>query len=221
MILQRNIVVISYRKTTDSYKYNRFKQLFLLGLMIDDWQMPQCEHPQPKCISGDGRSDGFLGLLGAVARMHISHTETGARENSSSQALRIDRARAAMPIEAAKGQAMRGSRFFLSTLFLTTAAFASKPAAAADVYPTAAVAEYIFVCMKTNGETRDALERCSCSIDVITSIVPYEHFVTAETFKRMGLMNGEKGELFIGSAPAKAAITEMSRAQIEAEVRCF
>jgi hypothetical protein len=33
-------------------------------------------------------------------------------------------------------------------------------------------ADYVFACMKTNGETRRALERCSCSIDVIASILP-------------------------------------------------
>lgn len=94
-------------------------------------------------------------------------------------------------------------------------------AAAAEGYPTSAIAEYVFVCMKANGESRDALERCSCAIDVIASIVPYDHFVSAETFRRMGLLNGEKGEIFRGSAPAKAAATELNRAQIEAEVRCF
>ena len=116
---------------------------------------------------------------------------------------------------------MPATRRLALPLCLAVMAFASRHSAAADGYPTAAIAEYIFVCMKTNGDTRDALERCSCSIDVITSIVPYDHFVTAETFRRMGLLNGEKGELFRGSAPAKAAITEMKRAQIEAEVRCF
>jgi hypothetical protein len=116
---------------------------------------------------------------------------------------------------------MRISLQWALALCATAVSFAPNPARAADGYPTTAVAEYIFVCMKTNGETRDALERCSCSIDVITSIIPYDHFVTAETYRRMGLLTGEKGEIFRASAPAKAAITEMSRAQIEAEVRCF
>jgi hypothetical protein len=107
------------------------------------------------------------------------------------------------------------------TICLAASAFAPHRAAAAEAYPTSAVAEYVFVCMKTNGETREALERCSCAIDVITSVIPYDHFVSAETFRRMGLLNGEKGEIFRGSAPAKAAVTEMNRAQIEAEVRCF
>ncbi|QRM57552.1 hypothetical protein F3Y30_23980 (plasmid) [Sinorhizobium sp. BG8] len=75
--------------------------------------------------------------------------------------------------------------------------------------------------MKANGENRNMLDRCSCSIDVIASIVTYDHYVTAATFKEMGLVSGEKGVLFRESAPAKAALTELKRAQAEADVRCF
>ncbi|GLS29023.1 hypothetical protein SAMN04488498_101566 [Mesorhizobium albiziae] len=95
------------------------------------------------------------------------------------------------------------------------------PASAASGYPTEALAEYVLGCMRSNGQTRDALERCSCSIDVIASIVPYEHYVTAETFKRMSQTTGEASGLFRESAPAKAAGTELKRAQAEAEIRCF
>ncbi|WP_378943161.1 hypothetical protein [Mesorhizobium sp. ANAO-SY3R2] len=95
------------------------------------------------------------------------------------------------------------------------------PAKAAGGYPTDALADYVFGCMKSNGETRDALERCSCSIDVIASIVPYERYVTAETFRRMALTTGEASALFRESAPAKAAGAELRRAQAEADVRCF
>ena len=48
------------------------------------------------------------------------------------------------------------------------------PASAAGDYPTDTVVDYVLGCMKSNGQTRDVLERCSCSIDVIASIVPYE-----------------------------------------------
>jgi len=94
-------------------------------------------------------------------------------------------------------------------------------ARAATDYPTPVLAEYVFGCMKANGETRDTLQRCSCSIDVIASVVSYDDYVSAETFMQMGLMTGEKGVLFRQSAPAKAAINELKRAQAEADVRCF
>jgi len=31
--------------------------------------------------------------------------------------------------------------------------------------------------MKTNGEIPDMLRRCSCSIDVIASLLPYDRYV--------------------------------------------
>lgn len=88
-------------------------------------------------------------------------------------------------------------------------------------YPTVTVVDYVYGCMKANGETRAALENCSCSIDVIASIVPYERYEAAETFRSLGLQTGERGVLFRKSAPAQAAVTELKRAQAEAEVRCF
>jgi hypothetical protein len=88
-------------------------------------------------------------------------------------------------------------------------------------YPTEALADYVLACMESNGGTRDMLERCSCSIDVIASIIPYDRYVTAETFRRMAQTTGEASGLFRESAPAKAAGTELRRAQAEADVRCF
>ena len=102
------------------------------------------------------------------------------------------------------------------------AAFApAAPAAAAGDYPTDAVVDYVLGCMRANGQTRDVLERCSCSIDVIASIVPYERYETAETFRRMAQVSGEASGLFRQSAPAKAVGAELRRAQAEADVRCF
>src|SRR4030081_669685 len=57
----------------------------------------------------------------------------------------------------------------------------SSGAAELNDYPTAARADYVFACMKTNGETRRALEQCSCSMDVIASILTYDRYVSAET----------------------------------------
>lgn len=92
---------------------------------------------------------------------------------------------------------------------------------AAGDYPTDATVDYVLGCMRANGQTRAALERCSCSIDVIASIVPYERYETAETFRRMAQMNGEASSLFRGTAPAKAAGADLRRAQAEADIRCF
>lgn len=110
--------------------------------------------------------------------------------------------------------------FALPLVFTVTLAFAG-PAGGAGDYPTTTIADYVLGCMRTNGQTRQALESCSCSIDVIASILPYDRYERAETFKSMSLTTGENAGLFRESAPAKAARTELKRAQAEADVRCF
>ena len=96
----------------------------------------------------------------------------------------------------------------------------SGPALAND-FPTTARADYVFGCMASNGQTREILERCSCSIDVIASIIPYERYVEAETVIRMRQVGGEKTALFRSTPQAKKMLEDLKRAQAESEIRCF
>ena len=102
---------------------------------------------------------------------------------------------------------------------LTTAMIAR----AEDVndYPTAARVEYVFGCLKANGETRQVIEQCSCSIDVVASLVPFERYVMAETVLSMSQVRGNLGGQFRTSEQAASALNDLRRAQAEAEVRCF
>jgi hypothetical protein len=106
---------------------------------------------------------------------------------------------------------------------LVGAAAVAKPVGAVELndYPTAARADYVFACMKTNGDTRQALEQCSCSIDVIASILPYDRYVAAETVLSLSQVPGRFGAMFQSPEQAKAATNELRRAQAEAGVRCF
>ena len=96
-------------------------------------------------------------------------------------------------------------------------------AALAHPYPTPVLADYVLACMAVNGQTQDVLRRCSCSIDVIASILPYERYEQADTVLRMRQVRGggEKMGLFRETAWAREAVAELKRAQVEAEVRCF
>jgi hypothetical protein len=58
------------------------------------------------------------------------------------------------------------------SLGLVLAAAAPLGAAELNDYPTAARADCAFVCMKTNDETRQAVEQCSCLINVVASVLP-------------------------------------------------
>ena len=100
---------------------------------------------------------------------------------------------------------------------------AALPARAEDLndYPTAARAEYVFGCMKANGETPRALEQCSCSVDIIATLLPYERYVSAETVLRMTQVPGVLGSQFRSTEQARTAVDDLRRAQAEAEVRCF
>src|ERR1700731_330773 len=113
--------------------------------------------------------------------------------------------------------------FRSSTLLAATIVAAAQSAMADDLndYPTAARADYVFGCMKANGETQELLQKCSCSIDIIASIIPYDRYVTTETILSMSQVTGPVGSEFRSTEQAKLALQEFRRAQVEAEVRCF
>jgi hypothetical protein len=115
---------------------------------------------------------------------------------------------------------MSFARFSFLALAAVAAAGAGRAADLND-YPTAARADYVFACMKVNGETRHVLEQCSCSIDVIASMLPYDRYVSAETVLSLSQVPGRFGAMFRSPEEAKTAVTELRRAQAEAEVRCF
>ncbi len=105
-------------------------------------------------------------------------------------------------------------------------ALAASPASAQDTgfvndYPTVARADYVFGCMAVNGQTREALERCSCSIDLIASILTYDEYVGAETVLMVTKTGGEKTSIFRTSPLMRKKVDTLRRAQAEAEVRCF
>ena len=106
---------------------------------------------------------------------------------------------------------------------LLAASSGTGPAAADDLndYPTTARAEYVFACMKVNGDTRDNLGRCSCSIDIIASLLPYDAYVAGETVASMTQDIGPVGHAFNATTLAKQDLATLRRAQAEAEVRCF
>jgi hypothetical protein len=109
--------------------------------------------------------------------------------------------------------------------FLMLVAFGGTGAMAetdgASDYPTQTRAEYVFACMASNGQTQEALRQCSCSIDVIASILPYDKYEQAETVLRMRRSGGGYlGEMF-RAATASNMVRDLEEAQAEGEIRCF
>lgn len=92
---------------------------------------------------------------------------------------------------------------------------------AVNDYPTNARAEYVFTCMATNGQNRDMLDRCSCAIDQIATVLSYEDYVGAETVLRMRQVTGERASMFKGMAEMTEIVAKLRRAEAEAEILCF
>jgi hypothetical protein len=89
-------------------------------------------------------------------------------------------------------------------------------------YPTVARADYVIGCMAANGNTREALLKCSCAIDTIAELMPYAHYEQAETALSLQAGGGVGGRvgLFRDPPQIKAVIEELRKAQAEANLQC-
>lgn len=103
---------------------------------------------------------------------------------------------------------------------LVTPALAA-PATEENDYPTSARVDYVIACMGANGETRDAMTRCSCSIDKLASLLSYDRYVQAETILSMRQGLGQGAATFRNVKMYDDIIADLRRAQAEAEVVCF
>ena len=94
--------------------------------------------------------------------------------------------------------------------------------AAGNDYPTAARADYVIGCMTANGNTREALLKCSCAVDTIAGLMPYSRYEQAETALSLQAGGGVGGRvgLFRDPPQIKAVIEELHRAQAEANLEC-
>jgi len=118
----------------------------------------------------------------------------------------------------------RRSGFLLaSAVILLGVAAAASGASPKYDYPTAERADYVLGCMAANGNTREALLKCSCSIDAIASRMPFAQYEKAETALSMQAGGGVGGRvgLFQDPPEIKQAIEQLHRAQAEANLRCF
>jgi hypothetical protein len=119
------------------------------------------------------------------------------------------------------GAVCRSMMLALGAAALAAVVLEGPQAAPAD-YPTEALADYVFGCMASNGQSQEALRRCSCSIDAIAEKVSYEDYVQAETVLRLQQVQGGGRTGMFRTAPwAQAMVDKLRQAQVEAELRCF
>src|SRR5215472_3114227 len=99
----------------------------------------------------------------------------------------------------------------------------SASTAAANDYPTTTTVDYVLGCMAANGNTREAMMKCSCSIDFIAKRIAFPQYEKAETALGLQLGGGVGGRvgLFRDPPEIKSAIEELRQAQAEANLECF
>ena len=103
-------------------------------------------------------------------------------------------------------------------------AMLAAPVAAADAendYPTEARVDYVFGCMAANGQTRESMQRCTCSVDQLAAILPYDKYVQASTILSMRQGVGARANEFKSTKIFDDRVADLRRAQAEAEIRCY
>ena len=106
----------------------------------------------------------------------------------------------------------------ITPLILTLFSFS----AFANDYPTLERVDSVLTCMTEHGgQTVENLYSCSCKIDVVASIVPFDLWDEARTYKAYKRMPGEKGGLFRDSERADEIVPTLEAAYEEGEKRCF
>jgi hypothetical protein len=118
---------------------------------------------------------------------------------------------------------MRHPERLLLTAALVAVVSAANGATPAHDYPTSERADYVLGCMAANGNTREALLKCSCSIDAIADRLPFSQYEKAETALSMQTGGGVGGRVGVFQDPPeiKQAIEQLRQAQAEANLKCF
>jgi len=111
----------------------------------------------------------------------------------------------------------------IAALVLGVLLVMTAPAAAANDYPTAETVDYVLGCMAANGNTHEALLKCSCSIDFIAKRLPFAQYEKAETALSLQAGGGVGGRvgLFRDPPEIKQAIEQLHQVQAEANLQCF
>jgi hypothetical protein len=75
--------------------------------------------------------------------------------------------------------------------------------------------------MAANGQSRESLSRCSCSLDALAALLPYDKYVQASTVLSIRQGIGQRTAQFKTTKVFDDQVAELRRAQAEAEIRCY
>ncbi|HYC03857.1 MAG TPA: hypothetical protein VED40_11210 [Azospirillaceae bacterium] len=98
---------------------------------------------------------------------------------------------------------------------------AAAQAPAANDYPTEARVDYVLGCMATNGNSRETVRKCACSIDYIAGQVSYADYSAVEAAMAMQHMPGDRGAMMRDVGVVKDLMERFRQVQVAADLECF
>jgi hypothetical protein len=88
-------------------------------------------------------------------------------------------------------------------------------------YPTADEVFYVMACMQVNGQEAEGLRKCSCAINALEALLPYDNYKDAQLVLAMRQAGGRNAGIFRDTAPMQAIVSDFTRAQEVANRECF
>ncbi len=89
-----------------------------------------------------------------------------------------------------------------------------------EKYTTRTLGDYIYACMQVNGTNVLVLEKCACSIDVISTLITEKDYIEAEAIMSYTLRGGESTGA-VKHLAAREMVHKLKLAQLEGELKCF
>lgn len=113
--------------------------------------------------------------------------------------------------------------FSLGVLLGVLPARAQAPAADSHNYPTVDRIEYVHICQRDNAEypPREMLYKCSCVIDAIAKVMPYDEYVESSTAYYASSIAGERGEIIRNESTSHGLAIRFKKLQSMAKKGCF
>ncbi len=111
----------------------------------------------------------------------------------------------------------------LTALIQSTSAIGDEctPTDGMTPYPTPVIADYVLGCMAANGNSRESLHQCSCSIDYIKERIPFEDYEKIQTIMQVQMDRGQRGIFYRDSTWAKSRVEALQKVQAASTLRCF
>lgn len=90
----------------------------------------------------------------------------------------------------------------------------------ANDYPTADRVEYVLECLYDHGGKQEYVYKCSCAIDEVAKVLPYDEYLEVSTAARYQTLGGDRGGEFRDPEAVKDAVKKYRELQTQSKQQC-